>query len=160
MQQVNCYLFRGEKGFTVIDTGLYKQEGMDIWESLMALGITIEKVVLTHFHIGFARGFQKKYHVPVFISGLDYEEMKRRRKGDCTDWVINLFQQHDGFGLKGFCQTYIISCPICTNFFVFVQSKRGFFINSIIIRIIYILRIIVDIKVLAKASRQLCQPST
>ena len=32
MKQVNCYLFRGEKGFTVIDTGIYTQEGIDIWE--------------------------------------------------------------------------------------------------------------------------------
>ena len=102
MKQVNCYLIRGEKGFTVIDTGIYSQEGVDIWESLMASGVKIEKVVLTHFHldhIGFARWFQEKYHVPVFISSLGYEEMKKRRKGDYTDWVINLFQQHDGFGL-------------------------------------------------------------
>ena len=102
MKQVNCYLFRGEKGFTVIDTGIYTQEGVDIWESLMASGVTIEKVVLTHFHldhIGLARWFQEKHHVPVFISSLGYKEMKRRRKGDYTEWVINLFQQHDGFGL-------------------------------------------------------------
>ena len=102
MKQVNCYLFRGEKGFTVIDTGIYTQEGVDIWERIMASGVTIEKVVLTHFHldhIGLARWFQEKHHVPVFISSLGYEEMKRRRKGDYTNWVINLFQQHDGFGL-------------------------------------------------------------
>ena len=83
MQQVNCYLFRGEKGFTVIDTGLYTQEGMDIWEDLIGSGIKIEKVVLTHFHIdhiGFAKWFKEKHHVPVFISSLSYEEMKKRRK--------------------------------------------------------------------------------
>ena len=58
--------------------------------------------MLTHFHldhIGLARWFQEKYHVPVFISSLGYKEMKRRRKGDYTHWVINLFQQHDGFDL-------------------------------------------------------------
>ena len=102
MKQVNCYLIRGEKGFTVIDTGIYSQDGINIWQSLMASGVTIEKVVLTHFHldhIGFAKWFQEKHHVPVYISRLGYEEMKRRRKGDYTDWVINLFQQHDGFGL-------------------------------------------------------------
>ena len=43
MKQVNCYLFRGEKGFTVVDTGIYTQEGIAIWERIMASGITIEK---------------------------------------------------------------------------------------------------------------------
>jgi glyoxylase-like metal-dependent hydrolase (beta-lactamase superfamily II) len=102
MQQVNCYLFRGERGFTVVDTGLYTPEGIAIWERIMALGFTIEKIVLTHFHldhIGLAKWFQEKHHVPVFISSLGYEEMKRRRKGDYTDWVISFFQQHDGLRL-------------------------------------------------------------
>lgn len=102
MQQVNCYLFRGENGFTVVDTGLYTPEGIAVWERIMALEITIEKVVLTHFHldhIGLARWFQEKHRVPVFISSLGYEEMKRRRKGDYADWVINFFQQHDGLRL-------------------------------------------------------------
>lgn len=99
MQQVNCYLFRGEKGFTVIDTGSYAQEGIDVWENLMTLGMTIEKVVLTHFHIdhiGLARWFQEKHHIPIFISSLGYREMKRRQKKEYTDWVIHLFKQHGG----------------------------------------------------------------
>lgn len=100
MKQVNCYLFRGDKGFTLIDTGLFTKEGMEIWEDLISLGFKIEKVVLTHFHIdhiGFAKWFQEKHHVPVVISRLGYEEMNQRRKGVYTDWVINLFQEHDSF---------------------------------------------------------------
>lgn len=102
MGQINCYLFRGEKGFTLIDTGFFAQEGLAIWDDLISSGIKIEKVVLTHFHIdhiGFAKWFQEKHHVPVFISSLGYEEMKKRRKGDFTDWIISLFHQHDGFRL-------------------------------------------------------------
>ncbi|WP_338450005.1 MBL fold metallo-hydrolase [Niallia oryzisoli] len=102
MEQINCYLFRGEKGFTLIDTGLYTSEGMAIWEDLISSGIKIEKVVLTHFHIdhiGFARWFQEKQQVPVFISSHGYEEMKKRRKGDYSDWAIELFQEHDGLQL-------------------------------------------------------------
>lgn len=99
MGQVNCYLFRGENGFTVIDTGLYTKEGRDLWEDLLSSGIQIEKVVLTHFHIdhiGFAKWFQEKYQVPIYISSTGYEEMKKRRTGTYSDWVLNLFQQHDG----------------------------------------------------------------
>lgn len=97
MEQVNSFLFRGKKGFTVIDTGSYSQEGIDIWENLMASGISVEKVVLTHFHIdhlGLARWFQEKHQVPVFISNLGYIEMKRRQNKDHANFVINLFKQH------------------------------------------------------------------
>ncbi len=100
MHQVNCYLFRGENGFTLIDTGVYIKEGIEIWESLMSSGMIIEKVVLTHFHldhIGFARWFQEKHHIPVYISHLGYQEMKKRREGDYSDWVFSVFEEHDGF---------------------------------------------------------------
>ncbi len=102
MKQVNCYLFRGENGYTVVDTGVCSQEGIAIWERIMASGITIEKGVLTHFHIdhiGLARWFQEKYHLPIYISSLGFEEMKRRRKGIYADWIIHFFQQHDGLRL-------------------------------------------------------------
>lgn len=97
MVQVNCYLLRGTNGFTVIDTGIYSNEGMDIWNSIMEIGIPIEKVVLTHYHIdhlGLARWFQEKHGVPVFISSIGYREVKRRQKKGYADYVINLFKQH------------------------------------------------------------------
>jgi len=100
MQQVNCYLIRGENGFTLIDTGLYTKEGIDIWEDLISSGIFIEKIVLTHFHIdhiGLAKWFKEKHRIPVYISSAGYEEMKQRRKGDYTDWIVSIFQLHDGF---------------------------------------------------------------
>jgi glyoxylase-like metal-dependent hydrolase (beta-lactamase superfamily II) len=99
MNQVNCYLFQGEKGFTVLDTGFSSEEAIGIWESILSFGIVIEKIILTHFHIdhlGLARWFREKHGVPVFISSLGYEEMKRRQKKDYADWVFNMFIEHGG----------------------------------------------------------------
>lgn len=97
MIQVNCFLFRGERGYTVVDTGSDSEEGINTWEYLMAAGITIEKIVLTHFHIdhlGLAKWFQEKHHIPVFISSKGYQEMQRRQDKDHINYVINLFEQH------------------------------------------------------------------
>lgn len=96
MEQVNCFLFRGERGYTVVDTGSDSEEGINTWEYLMAAGITIEKIVLTHFHIdhlGLAKWFQEKHHIPVFISSKGYQEMQRRQDKDHINYVINLFEQ-------------------------------------------------------------------
>ena len=97
MVQVNCFLFRGEKGYTVVDTGSDSEEGISTWEYLMAAGITIEKIVLTHFHIdhlGLAKWFQQKHDIPVFISSKGYQEMQRRQDKDHINYVINLFEQY------------------------------------------------------------------
>jgi len=97
MVQVNCYLLRGKKGFTVIDTGIYSKEAIDIWEKVMEMGVTIEQIVLTHYHIdhlGLARWFQEKHRVPVYISSIGDREIKRRLKKDHADYVISLFKQH------------------------------------------------------------------
>ena len=97
MEQVNSYLFRGEKGYTVVDTGSFSEEGISTWENLIASGMSIEKVVLTHFHIdhlGLAKWFQEKHHIPIFISNLGYREMKGRQNKDHVDYVLKLFSQH------------------------------------------------------------------
>lgn len=97
MEQVNSFLFRGEKGFTVVDTGSYSEEGKQTWEDLMATGITIEKVILTHFHIdhlGLARWFQEEHHIPIYVSNLGYREIQRRRDKEYTQFVVNMFKRH------------------------------------------------------------------
>ena len=63
MREVNSYLIKGEKGFTVIDTGSYAKESIDIWEQTLSSGVKVEKVVLTHAHpdhIGLAGWFQER----------------------------------------------------------------------------------------------------
>lgn len=104
MRQVNCYLFQGEKGFTVVDTGSRAPESIGIWENVLNTGLTVEKVILTHAHpdhIGLAGWFQENYHVPVYISSLGYKEIQKTRRDKDGIWISNLFQSHGGPAIPG-----------------------------------------------------------
>lgn len=77
MGEVNCYLIKGENGYTVIDTGIYATETKETWRSVLDK-FHIEKLILTHTHedhIGLAKWFQEEYAVPVYVSKRGYKEM-------------------------------------------------------------------------------------
>jgi glyoxylase-like metal-dependent hydrolase (beta-lactamase superfamily II) len=44
LKSVNSYLFKGDKGFTVIDTG-DTQESINVWGKFLQSGVVVEKVV-------------------------------------------------------------------------------------------------------------------
>lgn len=99
MGEVNCYLLEGDNGYTVIDTGVYAQEALNIWKQVLATGIKINKVVLTHTHqdhIGLAKWFQQQVGVPVFVSDLGYQEMQYFCTIDANERLIHLVQKHGG----------------------------------------------------------------
>lgn len=54
LDHVNCYLIRGDRGWTLLDTGLHTPEGWQSWlDAFTELGIRpadIEQIVLTHVH--------------------------------------------------------------------------------------------------------------
>ena len=54
LRSVNCYLLRGDAGWTVIDCGLNTPQGREIWQAVFTeLGFRptdIEQIVLTHSH--------------------------------------------------------------------------------------------------------------
>ena len=69
---VNCYLLRGENGWTLLDTGLNTAEARAQWKTAMhALNFTpgdIEKIVLTHMHpdhFGMAGWWQEQVETPM-----------------------------------------------------------------------------------------------
>jgi glyoxylase-like metal-dependent hydrolase (beta-lactamase superfamily II) len=99
MRQVNCYLFKGDNGFTVVDTGSYAKESIALWEQVMNAGIKVEKLIFTHTHpdhIGLTGWFQKKYGTSVHISGLSYKEVQRVRNLKTGKWMCHFFKQHGG----------------------------------------------------------------
>ncbi|MBB6447650.1 MBL fold metallo-hydrolase [Bacillus benzoevorans] len=99
MRQVNCYLFKGDNGFTVVDTGSCAKESIAIWEQVMDAGIKVEKLIFTHTHpdhIGLAGWFQKTYGTPVHMSGLCYKEVQRVRNLKSGQWMCHFFKQHGG----------------------------------------------------------------
>ncbi|MFT8871042.1 MAG: MBL fold metallo-hydrolase [Sporolactobacillus sp.] len=99
MRETNCYLFKGTKGFTVVDTGSRDAEAIKDWERLFKSGITVEKVVFTHTHpdhVGLAHWFQTRCHVPVLLSEQGAEKIQRSRGLDNGAWLNELFRAHGG----------------------------------------------------------------
>lgn len=103
MGDVNCYLFEGKHGYTVVDTGVHTTEAKDAWQEVLNSGLKIEKVVLTHTHqdhIGLARWFQETVGVPIEISDLGYTEMQKFRNllaGDQFQLLIKAHGAPDNF---------------------------------------------------------------
>jgi glyoxylase-like metal-dependent hydrolase (beta-lactamase superfamily II) len=98
MFEMNSYLFRGENGFTIVDTGSEAKESIDLWEKTLASGITVEKLVLTHAHpdhCGLARWFQENHRIPVFISNLGYQELQKKRNHNRVNWLHSFLKSHD-----------------------------------------------------------------
>lgn len=109
---VNCYLVEGDKGYTVIDTGINTKEAMDEWKKVLASGFEIEKVILTHTHqdhIGLAKWFQQDIGVPVHIFELGMNELEERRVPGTRDKLDELIKTHGGpgFPLRGKEDTFI-----------------------------------------------------
>ena len=80
MGETNSYFIKGEKGFTVIDTGYYSEQAIDVWKEVLEEGYPIEKIVLTHVHqdhIGMARWLQEHFGFPIIVSEKGIEVMKK-----------------------------------------------------------------------------------
>lgn len=80
MRQVNGYVIEGKKGVTIVDTGSYAEQSINIWKGALPVGTKVEKVLLTHAHsdhIGLAKWLRERYGAPVWLSRLGYEEMQK-----------------------------------------------------------------------------------
>ncbi|RDW19805.1 MBL fold metallo-hydrolase [Oceanobacillus chungangensis] len=102
MGELNSYLFKGKNGYTIVDTGVYSDQAIEIWKQVLTNGIKVEKVVLTHTHqdhIGIAKWFQEQMHVPVIVSKLGYEEMKLNRRPKFVEDFKALLLAHGAPGI-------------------------------------------------------------
>lgn len=74
LDHINVYLLRGERGWTVVDTGLNTPECRALWEQIAARhldGLPIEALVCTHFHhdhAGLAGWMAERFGVPVHMT--------------------------------------------------------------------------------------------
>ncbi|MEK4425569.1 MBL fold metallo-hydrolase [Solibacillus sp. FSL K6-1523] len=80
LNQVNCFIGRGNEGWAIIDTGLNRKVTMDIWKTTfndLNMNITdIESIFLTHMHIdhyGLAGELQRKSGATVYMSEIDIQ---------------------------------------------------------------------------------------
>lgn len=97
MGATNCYLLKGEDGYTVIDTGMYSKKAIRLWEEILETGYKIEKVVLTHVHqdhIGLAKWFQQEKGVPIVVANLSYGEIKKYRRPNFNERFKKLVMSH------------------------------------------------------------------
>ncbi|MED4784848.1 MBL fold metallo-hydrolase [Brevibacillus choshinensis] len=77
---MNGYVIEGKDGMTLVDTGSYAEQSIDIWKRVLPVGTKVEKVLLTHSHtdhIGLAKWLRDTYRAPVLISRIGYEEMQK-----------------------------------------------------------------------------------
>lgn len=78
--EVNCYLFKGKNGYTIVDTGDDTEEVKEIWKQVIPEISPIEKIVLTHAHpdhLGLAKWFKENYDVPIWMADRSYNELLR-----------------------------------------------------------------------------------
>ncbi len=82
LDHINVYLLRGERGWTVVDTGLNADTTRELWEHIAAKhldGLPIEALVCTHWHYdhaGLARWFAERFGVPVYMTLGEYYTMR------------------------------------------------------------------------------------
>ncbi len=80
VDHINCFLFKGRNGWTIIDTGIYTSRTMKIWLAVFQkYNISprdISQIIVTHNHIdhlGAAGALQKKTGVPVKMAEKEQE---------------------------------------------------------------------------------------
>ena len=75
---VHCYLLPGERGWTLVDTGLGLPDARERWaEALRDVGGPVAHVVVTHFHpdhVGAAADLHELTGAPVHQGALDYAQ--------------------------------------------------------------------------------------
>ena len=82
LDHINVYLLRGERGWTVVDTGLNADTTRELWEHIAAErldGLPIDALICTHWHYdhaGLARWFAERFGVPVYMTLGEYYTMR------------------------------------------------------------------------------------
>lgn len=82
LDHINVYLLRGERGWTVVDTGLNLEKTRELWKRIAAEqldGAPIEALVCTHWHhdhAGLAYWFAEHFDVPVYMTLGEYYTMR------------------------------------------------------------------------------------
>lgn len=84
LNHVNCFMAEGTDGWKVIDTGLHRQDTVDLWERMLS-GKSVTDIIITHYHpdhFGYAGGLQQKTGARVSMTQTDADEAKQVWKKD------------------------------------------------------------------------------
>jgi len=78
LDHINLWLLRDLDGWTIIDTGFYGEESIQIWERVLnnfCQRETIYKIIVTHFHpdhLGMAHWLTQKTQAPLYMSRAEF----------------------------------------------------------------------------------------
>lgn len=83
LKYVNCYLLRGESGWTLVDTGFHDPLAEDAWPRAFAeIGIRpqdINQILITHYHpdhLGAAGWLQQMTGAPAYMHDLEFRQLE------------------------------------------------------------------------------------
>ncbi|MBL4606503.1 MAG: MBL fold metallo-hydrolase [Pseudomonadales bacterium] len=96
---INCYLIEGDKGLTIVDTGIPSEDCYKNWQMLLdsPLGAKgVERIYLTHAHpdhVGGAKWLQENTGAPIVMPGNEVDAVQRMWRGasDNRDSVAEFF---------------------------------------------------------------------
>lgn len=95
LNHVNCFLGKGEDGWTIIDTGLHNEESKKRWEEVLK-NKEVTNIIVTHYHpdhFGYAGGLQQKTNARVSMSEID-------AASGLTSWEQEFLSQLEGYYQK------------------------------------------------------------
>ncbi|MBI4674285.1 MAG: MBL fold metallo-hydrolase [Chloroflexi bacterium] len=103
LKYVNCYLFRENNGWTLLDTGLHDEPGLNAWmhvfDVLQISPRDIRRIILTHTHpdhFGLAGYFQNLSNAPVYALDREIETVPVIWRDDAAhvEALSAFFAQH------------------------------------------------------------------
>lgn len=83
LMSVNSYLFEGENGLTIVDTGDMMPGVKEIWQKIIG-DRRVERIVITHGHtdhLGCANWLRETYNAPIYMYEKTYKRIERLRDG-------------------------------------------------------------------------------
>ncbi len=121
LDHINVWLLRDEGGWTIVDTGLNRDEIRDCWEALFATsleGLPVKRVICTHMHTdhaGLAGWLVRRWDVELWMSRATFfigRDMAAYAQGDMPEEAMRFYkragfadealqQYRDRFGLFG-----------------------------------------------------------
>jgi len=87
LNHINLWLLEGDKGWTIVDSGMSNDESKEIWVNLferLFKGKTLEKLLITHMHLdhsGLAGWLSDYWKVDPYFTEKEYHETQILSKG-------------------------------------------------------------------------------
>ncbi len=106
LDHINLWLLRDLDGWTIVDTGFYCEESIQIWEDVLSNFCqqeTIHKIIVTHFHpdhLGMAHWLTKKTQAPLYMSRAEFLTAQQAYQEPTPAQTLARVEFYQHFGLS------------------------------------------------------------